>query len=84
MLEGHEPSRRRYLADKDKAVVQQYMSEKTFMGKPDPKDDASTKSSGGGAAAAVGGVVVLGALGTVGYLAYAKKACFSPKAPAPA
>lgn len=80
MLEGHEPSRRRYLADKDKAVVQQYMSEKTYSGKSEGIVGGSKKEeSSGGAAAAVGGVVVLGTLGTVGYLYWAKKGCFAAK-----
>jgi len=80
MLEGHEPSRRRYLADKDKNVVQQYMSESTYVGdskglaKPTKKEE-----TGGNAGAVVGGVVVLGAIGTVGYLYWAKKGCFAAK-----
>lgn len=81
-LEGHEPSMRLLAAKKDKAVVQQYTSEGTFVGKSNGVlKSSSTKSDSGsgGAAAAVGGVVVLGAIGTVGYLFYAKKACFAAK-----
>jgi len=76
MLEGHEPSRLRYLADKDKAVVQQYTSESTYSGKSEgivggKKEESSPVG------AIVGGVVVLGALATVGYMYKAKKGCFS-------
>jgi hypothetical protein len=79
MLQGHEPSRRRYLADKDKQVVQQYMSEKTYTGNSEGIVGGSETKSGGAGAAVAGGVVVLGALGTVGYLYWAKKGCFAAK-----
>lgn len=79
MLEGHEPSRRRYLADKDKAVVQQYMSEKSYSGKSEGIVGGTEEKKSGGGAAIVGGVVVLGTLGTVGYLYWAKKGCFAAK-----
>merc|ERR1712151_996830 len=79
MLEGHEPSRIRYLADKDKAVVQQYTSESTYNGKSEGiVGDAKTETSSP-VGAIVGGVVVLGALGAVGYMYKAKTGCFKPK-----
>jgi len=89
MLEGHEPSRQRYLADKDKAVIQQYTSESTYDGKSEGLSKgtntigtgAKTTDEGSPAAAIAGGVVVVGGLATVGYLVLAKKACFAPKVP---
>ena len=79
MLEGHEPSRRRYLADKDKNVVQQYMSESTYVGDSKGLAKPTTNPPKSNFAAVVGGVVVLGAIGTVGYLYWAKKGCFAAK-----
>merc|ERR1712151_330624 len=84
---GHEPSRRRYLADKDKQVVQQYMSEKTYTGtseglasgKNTNASSSSDSGSGGAVVAGVVGVAAVGGLATVGYLAWAKQGCFAPK-----
>jgi hypothetical protein len=82
MLEGHEPSRLRYLADKDKQVVQQYMSEKTYTGSSEglAKGSSSESGSGGAVVAGVVGVAAVGGLATVAYLAIAKKGCFAAKA----
>jgi len=81
ILEGHEPSRLRYLADKDKAVVQQYTSESTFTGKSDgvlPGGGSTTKKEESSPVGAiVGGVVVVGALATVGYMWKTGSGCFN-------
>lgn len=82
MLEGHEPSRRRYLSESSKSVTMKYDSKRTpigdskgLVGGPQKK----TESSSNAGAAVAGGVVVVGTLATVGYLFYAKKACFAAK-----
>jgi hypothetical protein len=72
MLEGHEPSRRRWLADKDKAVVQQYTTEESYVGGYSAPVAVNPKSEGGSGAiiAVLGGIIVLGALGGIGYCLY--------------
>jgi len=90
MLEGHEPSRLRYLADKDKQVVQQYMSEKTYTGNSNGlatgtnsnTGSGSGSGSGGAVVAGVAGVAVIGGLGATAWMWYAKKGCFGAKSAA--
>lgn len=62
------------------------MSEKTYSGKSEglatgknTLDGGSEEESSSAGAAVAGGVVVVGTLGVVGYLFYAKKACFAAK-----
>lgn len=79
MLSEEGPSNRRWLQNKNKQVIQQYTTESTNDG-PSQGIMGSSKDESSPAGAIVGGVVVLGALGTVGYLFMAKKACFAAKA----
>jgi len=83
MLEGHEPSRRRYLSEGSKSVTTaadskhiEFGDSKGLIGGKQRPTDEESSSAG---AAVAGGVVVVGTLATVGYLFYAKKACFAAK-----
>lgn len=70
MLEGHEPSRRRWLADKDKAVVQQYTTEESYVGgyaKPVSVNGETTETTNNGLVAVMGGIIILGAIGGIVY-----------------
>jgi len=62
------------------------MSENTYSGKSEGLatgtntiDGSKSEEESGAGAAVAGGVVVVGTLATVGYLFYAKKACFAAK-----